>query len=148
MVEVGVQGKASASFGILGSNSDTKESSCRLRFSTDVKTRLDEPEPQLKKVQCPECGSSGPFNHAGTRQTAEGLTLQRYYCKDCNLRFSEPNPYKLSRTNTNANQVCVEISKENSKNLEPQQKTDVVAISRNQKPNSNSRRNRRFHVVS
>ena len=97
MVAVGIQEKASVSSGILGNKSDAE----------DAKTPSDEPELQLKTVQCPECGSSGPFNHAGTRQTAEGLTLQRYYCKDCNLRFSEPNPYKLSRTNTKVNQVCV-----------------------------------------
>ena len=72
---------------------------------------------------------SGPFDKAGTRQTAEGLNLQRYLCRECNHRFSEPNPYKLTKTNSD-HQLCVIL--QDAKKLEPQHKSDVVAISQNQ----------------
>ena len=52
-------------------------------------SKADYPPKESQPLNCPECSSLGPFDKAGTRQTAEGLTLQRYYCKDCNLRFSE-----------------------------------------------------------
>lgn len=55
-------------------------------------------QPTLSLV-CPSCGSSRVYN-SGTRQTAQGVTLQRHLCKDCNRRFSDANPYKLSKTNT------------------------------------------------
>jgi integrase/transposase-like protein len=87
------------------------------------------PRKESQPLSCPECASVGPFDKAGTRQTAEGLTLQRYYCKDCNLRFSEPNPFKLSRTNSD-HQLGVILK--DAKKLDPQQKNDVVAISQNQ----------------
>ena len=121
MVEV--QGKGNSSnFAPAGSqNAFTEE----LQPS---QTHLPQKEPQ--PLSCPECASVGPFDKAGTRQTAEGFTLQRYYCKDCNFRFSEPNPFKLSRTNSD-HQLSA-ILQDKAKKLEPQQKTDVVAISRNQ----------------
>ena len=120
MVEV--QGKSSSSnIAPAGVNAFTEE------WQPSQK-HLSQKEPQL--LNCPECGSAGPFDKAGTRQTAEGLTLQRYYCKDCNLRFSEPNPFKLSRTNSDYQLSA--ILQDKAKKLEPQQKTDVVAISRNQ----------------
>lgn len=77
-----------------------------------------------QNLVCPVCGSSGPFNRGGTRQTAEGVTLQRYYCKQCNTRFSEANPYKLSKTT----QTCQLGTAKSVKKLVPQQETDVVAI--------------------
>ncbi len=89
--------------------------------------------PKAKKktvtsLKCPECGSLGPFNKGGTRQTAQGITLQRYYCWDCNIRFSEPNPYKLTKL-TSDHQLSVIL--QDAKKLEPQHKTNVVAISQN-----------------
>ena len=73
--------------------------------------------------KCPECGSEGPFYKAGTRMTAEDKQLQRFLCRNCSTRFSEPNPYKVCRTNSNR-QLCVLEAKK----LDPQQKTDVVEI--------------------
>jgi integrase/DNA-directed RNA polymerase subunit RPC12/RpoP len=77
-------------------------------------------------VVCPECGSESVFK-AGTRVTAEGVVLQRYLCKRCGRRFSDANPYKLTRTNTGADQLSV-ILQETKKLVSPQQETSVVEI--------------------
>ena len=126
MVEAEVQGKDSfSSVALVGVNLGNTSNE---KLGQESKAHYSPKESQ--SLNCPECGSLGPFDKAGTRQTAEGLTLQRYYCKDCNLRFSEPNPFKLSRTNSD-HQLSA-ILQDKAKKLEPQQKTDVVAISRNQ----------------
>jgi integrase len=72
---------------------------------------------------CPKCGSERLYKN-GTRTTAEGVILQRYLCRDCNHRFSDANPYKLTRINDN-HQLCA-ILQEAKKLVDPQQKTDVV----------------------
>jgi transposase-like protein len=41
-----------------------------------------------QSLQCPECGSSRVWK-AGLRYTAFG-DVQRYVCRDCGLRFSDP----------------------------------------------------------
>jgi len=41
------------------------------------------------QLKCPECSSSRIVK-AGTRDTTEG-PIQRFYCKDCGFRFSDPN---------------------------------------------------------
>lgn len=76
------------------------------------------------KLQCPSCGSSKLYK-AGTRATAEGLTLQRYLCRECNRRFSDANPYKFTRTSEDR-QLCAIL--QDAKKLDPQQKTEVVEI--------------------
>jgi len=80
---------------------------------------------QKVNLVCPECGSSRAFKN-GTRTTAEGLSLQRYLCRECGKKYSEPNPYKLSRTN-NLCQLSA-LLQETAKKLDPQHKTEVVAI--------------------
>ncbi|MCW4046772.1 MAG: tyrosine-type recombinase/integrase [Candidatus Bathyarchaeota archaeon] len=74
--------------------------------------------------RCPECGSSRIYKN-GTRTTAEGVVLQRYLCRQCYARFSEPNPYKFSKINNGADQISV-ILKDAKNLVNPQQKTDVV----------------------
>jgi integrase len=75
-------------------------------------------------MNCPSCGSSKRVCKAGARFTAEGVKLQRYLCKNCNIRFSELNPFKLSRINSNQ-QLCAIL--QGAKKLhKPQQKTNVV----------------------
>jgi integrase len=49
---------------------------------------------------CPECGSS-QICKAGLRYLADGSKLQRFLCNNCHIRFSETNPFKPSRTNSN-----------------------------------------------
>jgi len=85
-----------------------------------------------QKTVCPECGSYN-FYKASKRKTAEGLKLQRYLCRECNRRFSEPNPYKLTRTNS-IHQLCAKILQDKAKKLDTatELKT-VVAISQSQK---------------
>jgi transposase-like protein len=43
---------------------------------------------RLEKVKCIACGSLRTCKD-GKRHTASGK-IQRYYCKDCGLRFSNP----------------------------------------------------------
>lgn len=81
-------------------------------------------------IKCLSCGSSKIYK-AGTRQTTEGLTLQRYLCRECSYRFSEKNPYKLCQTDNNHHLSA--ILQDRSKKMDPQQKTDVVEISQSQK---------------
>lgn len=81
-------------------------------------------------LNCPECGLTSKVIRASTRTTAQGVKLQRFYCKNCNVRFSEPNPYKLTAINGNQ-QLCVIL--QDAKKLQNHNiKNDVVAISQNQ----------------
>lgn len=77
-------------------------------------------------VKCPECGSNRIYK-AGTRTTAEGVTLQRFKCQSCYIRFSETNPYKLSRTNNGSVQICAEMVK----NLDTTTEMKTVAGEKN-----------------
>jgi integrase len=43
------------------------------------------------KLHCPECGSLGPFYRDGTRQLSNGESAQRWLCRSCGYRFSEPS---------------------------------------------------------
>ena len=81
MVEAEVQGKDS--FSSAAPAGVNLENTSNEKLGQESKAYYSPKESQ--PLNCPECGSLGPFDKAGTRQTAEGLTLQRYYCKDCNL---------------------------------------------------------------
>ena len=72
-------------------------------------------------LYCPSCGCDRLYK-ASKRKTAEGLVLQRYLCRECSLRFSEKNPFKLSKTTT-ARQLC---AKKDAKKLEAEQQTTEV----------------------
>lgn len=41
-------------------------------------------------VKCPECGSKRIYK-AGFRHLKSGISVQRFLCRDCGLRFSEPS---------------------------------------------------------
>jgi integrase len=72
--------------------------------------------------KCPECGSDRLYKD-GSRYTNQGQ-IQRFLCRECGFRFSEANPFKLSRIN-NQRQLCA-ILQGAKKLVKPQQKTDVV----------------------
>lgn len=78
------------------------------------------------KMVCHRCGSERIYK-AGTRMTAEGVTLQRFKCPKCHTRFSEANPYKLSEINSNR-QLCV---LEKAKKLSTTTETRTVAGEKN-----------------
>jgi integrase len=43
------------------------------------------------KIVCPECGSNGPFHKDGHRTLSDGSDVQRYLCRSCGYRFSDPS---------------------------------------------------------
>ncbi len=57
-------------------------------------------------TSCPECGSTR-FFRSGFRDGADGEPIQRFLCRKCGYRFSEPgnNPQIVCRTNRN-HQIC------------------------------------------
>ncbi len=139
MVEV--QGKASASPGILGSNS-VDDGTC-LSAVLEAGTLPNEPQPNvtttispgsydapIKTVQCPECGSTKVFRN-GFSDSDFDARIQRYVCRSCGRRFSDPDDLKRAKqvadnylhtlnlkvadTNIEDSQVCV--LKEEAKNL-------------------------------
>jgi hypothetical protein len=66
-------------------------------------------------MKCTECGSEKLFKD-GQRQLSNGMKTQRFLCRDCGYRFSDPKKsYKECQTNTKR-QVC-ELLTEDSKNL-------------------------------
>jgi len=65
-------------------------------------------------LACPQCSSTLLYKD-GSRYTSEGQ-VQRWLCRECSYRFSEPGKsYKQCQTNTQR-QVC-ELLTEDSKNL-------------------------------
>ncbi len=46
---------------------------------------------------CPQCGSKKLWRDA-KRYTVYGDEIQRWLCRDCGLRFSDPNDVKSSRS--------------------------------------------------
>ena len=139
MVEV--QGKASASLVILGSNS-VDANTCRVSANVDAGALPNEPQPFSitpmlavnqdvcsKKVQCPECGAFRFFRNGFAKNDFEVKT-QRYICRSCGRRFSDPDDLKRAKqvadsyltlnlkvegTNIETSQVC--DLKEEAKNL-------------------------------
>jgi len=75
-------------------------------------------------MRCPQCGSLGPFYHDGMRPLADGSCTQRWLCRGCGLRFSQPRPPQKSlychintaNTIVSNRQVC-DLLTEESKNL-------------------------------
>jgi integrase len=142
MVEVEVQGKASASFGILGSNSVDVDTCC-VRVDVDAGTFPNGPQldniatiptaiedVHSKAVQCPECSSSKAFRN-GVAYSNFDVKIQRYVCRSCGRRFSDTDDLKRAKqvadsylstlnlkvegANIETSQVCV--LKEEAKNL-------------------------------
>ena len=141
-VEAEVQGKASASPGILGSSSVDVDT-CHFRTDFDAETLSNEPQPNItmtipadsqdvrsKTVQCPECNSFKVFRN-GFADSNFDVKIQRYVCRSCGRRFSDSDDLKRAKrvadsyfptlnlktkgANTESSQVCV--LKKDAKNL-------------------------------
>ena len=118
-------------------SSGVTSASCRVPLKSELQLQtIEKPsiEPQLLTnfpKECPNCKrkncrmeSGGMMIIAyGSRKTGEGIQLQRYLCKNCTTRFSEPNPYKLSRTTIGTSQLCA--LQEAKKLVNPQQEKVV-----------------------
>jgi integrase/predicted RNA-binding Zn-ribbon protein involved in translation (DUF1610 family) len=94
---------------------------------------------------CPQCGSKRLWRDS-KRYTAAGYEIQRWLCRECGLRFSDPNDIKkagaavatverietklLKSANNNfsTTQICVK----ETKNLDAEQQTTGVLRSNNQ----------------
>jgi integrase/transcription elongation factor Elf1 len=152
MVEAEVQGKASASSGILGSNSVDIDTG-HLRADVDTETPPNEPQPDVtdiiptarktvyrKKVQCPECSSSKVFRN-GVAYSSFDVKIQRYICRSCGRRFSDRDDLKRAKqvadsylptlslkskgTNIENSQVCVLNEEAKNLTLETSEKINV-----------------------
>ncbi len=163
MVEAEVQGKASASSGILGSNSVDIDTG-HFHADVDAETLPNEPQPDVtdiiptarqaacrKKVQCPECSSSKVFRN-GVAYSSFDVKIQRYICRSCGRRFSDPDDLKLAKqvadsylpltlnlktksTNIENSQVCV--LNEEAKNL-TLETSEKINVSQKEKQKENS----------
>lgn len=54
------------------------------------KGKLDSPSPPAQPPKCPECGSQQLYRD-GLRYLVNGKTVQRWLCRLCGYRFSEPS---------------------------------------------------------
>lgn len=120
--EAEVQGKASASLGILGSN-NVNNGNRPLGADVDAETLPNKP-------QCPECNSSKVFRN-GAAYSNFDVRIQRYICRSCGRRFSDPDDLKRAKQvadgqlltlNLKTNDAYIESSqvcvlKEEAKNL-------------------------------
>ena len=63
---------------------------------------------QIHTYCCPQCGSHRLYR-AGLRYLSDGTTVQRWLCRDCNLRFSEKRPLQKTQ-NWQINSRSISIS--------------------------------------
>ena len=75
-------------------------------------------EPQIQAIICPECGKDRHFKD-GMRKLSNSERRQRFICRSCGYRFTEPTSLNCLRHNEDDNQ----IGAEEAKNLDPVQKT-------------------------
>jgi len=73
---------------------------------------------ESSKIVCPECGSEKQFKD-GVRKLSNGAEKQRYVCRVCGYRYTEPT----SLNSVLDNKGCNHIGAERAKNMEPVQKT-------------------------
>ncbi|MDI6848033.1 MAG: hypothetical protein QMD23_07935, partial [Candidatus Bathyarchaeia archaeon] len=59
------------------------------RLPNNGKLGLHDPAAQPPKLPCPECGSERLYKD-GLRYLKDGSTVQRWLCRDCGYRFSQP----------------------------------------------------------
>jgi transcription elongation factor Elf1 len=71
---------------VLGRRQDTDAKS--------VESRLHQP-PKQPELNCPECSSERLYKD-GLRYLSSGESVQRWLCRVCGYRFSEPRPQTLS----------------------------------------------------
>jgi len=80
------------------------------------------------QTKCPECGSNSLYKD-GLRYLASGENIQRFLCRSCGFRFSDPSkPYNKCQTN-DKRQVC-ELLTRGSKNLSA---TEIKTVAGDQK---------------
>jgi predicted RNA-binding Zn-ribbon protein involved in translation (DUF1610 family) len=98
----------------------------------------------LTNPKCPECGSARVFRN-GKAKSAFGVKIQRYVCRSCGRRFSDPGDLKRAKTvaesylpneglkvkdnNNRDSQVCVT---EKAKNL-TLETTEKISVSQREK---------------
>jgi transcription elongation factor Elf1 len=147
MVEAEVQGKASASSGTLGSN-NVNNGTRPFGARVDAETLPNEPQPNGKNrqdalnkmVQCPECGSSKVYRNGAAYNNFD-IKIQRYVCRSCGRRFSDPDDLKRAKqvadsylptlslkskgTNIENSQVCVLNQEAKNLTLETSEKISV-----------------------
>jgi integrase len=70
---------------------------------------------------CPSCGSSKVYNN-GHRTLSDGLDAQRYLCRGCGYRFTDPASLNVVRDNKRSSQICAL----KVKNLANTTKTKIV----------------------
>ncbi len=122
------------------------------------------PEPQIDTTttlqpSCPKCGSRKVWRDA-KRFTKLGDEIQRWYCRECGRRFSDPEDVANARSTferlesieskslktpngiVNSSQICV---KETKNLAAEQQKTEVLRRNRN---SYNQRKNRRIRILA
>jgi integrase/DNA-directed RNA polymerase subunit RPC12/RpoP len=157
MVEAEAQGKAFASLGILGSNS-IDVGACRVRADLNAGALPNESQPNItrtipaasqdarsKDIQCPECGSAQMFRNGITCSNFD-VKIQRYVCRSCGRRFSDPDDLKRAKqvadsylktlnlkvkdANIENSQVCV--LKEEAKNLTGET-SEQISVSQREK---------------
>jgi integrase len=93
MVEVERE-KALTPSGILGGNSVGAD-----HLHSGVEAPPNEPqldEATTIKPSCPQCGGSKVWRDA-KRYTPQGFEIQRWSCRDCGLRFSDPNDVQKAK---------------------------------------------------
>ena len=69
-------------------------------------------------LKCPECGKNKFFKD-GKRKLSNGETAQRYICRICGYRYTNPTSLNVQDTNKASSQICAI----EAKNLDPVQKT-------------------------
>jgi len=83
---------------------------------------------EAEAVKCPQCSSKLPYRD-GLRYLATGESIQRFLCRSCGFRFSDPSkPYNKCQTN-DKRQVC-ELLTRGSKNLSA---TEIKTVAGDQK---------------
>ena len=143
MVEIEAQGKAFASSGILGGISVGAG-----HLHSGVEAPPNEPQLDVTstiKPSCPQCGGSKVWRDA-KRYTPLGFEIQRWSCRHCGLRFSDPNDLqkakkaaetvetvdtrslKRAEDIVNTSQICVT----ETKNLEAEPQTEVLRRNENE----------------
>lgn len=55
-------------------------------------------------IQCPECGAVRVYKD-GVRHTVSG-DVQRFVCRECGYRFSDPSSLKVKDNNRGSSQIC------------------------------------------
>ena len=91
-------------------------------------------EPQTI-IKCPECGSEKVYNN-GHRYLSYGLELQRFKCRECGYRFSDPTK-TLNCVTDNSDNAQVGDLAEESKNLRTTTISKIVAGTESQELKGN-----------